>query len=513
MLYATAIKLAVCMLRKVRGVTAIYLRRGIALDEITYGLSDIDLAVVVDDEKKTGMESAKEKVSSTYDKLSRFIPFFGQVNKEFELYSTSEFFRLYANHPFFKYRFDDGKYSWKLLFGRNIIKDLPELRDSELYLPATEELKTWWLLLSAEFSLGRSLPLFKRKYLWYKAIAEAAKVYLFVCCGEKGVPREAALQRVKTYLNEEQNRCIDQVRRYAKNLTARDQFVANDLIKLFVELTQSAFSEMERKVCKCTTKKRAILHSFSYDDLIIDKKISKEIEKIENYIGKELASYLNYIALIPQIYFGLDVLNNFDIDSMHVPLVQRKFIPFKRLRDLLSLLEKYSSVQLIEPLIKNGNIALSLQPGTNYEPIKSPKQYPLFFTLMNYCPLDIIKKPDGRKTFLCDLPPDFEDCIQRRVAKINDLVSNPDVYKMKPLDFLRFFWAATRTKLLNCALKNDHIYVPLISKQICDRASHFFPEDSEWLNNLHKEYSKELQGKESQAYRFFTESIDFLKRI
>jgi len=154
---------------------------------------------------------------------------------------------LYANHPFCKYRFNEGKYNWKLLFGRNIIKDLPKLRDSELYLPPTEELKVWWSLISVELFLVRNLPLFKRKYLWYKAIAEASKVYLFVCYGKRIFSRKTALQRVKTYLNEEQNRCIDQVRKYAKNFTARDQFVVNDLIRLFVGLAQSTFSEMERK--------------------------------------------------------------------------------------------------------------------------------------------------------------------------------------------------------------------------------------------------------------------------
>jgi len=51
-IYVAAIKLAVCALRKVNDVKAIYLRRGIAHGKITYGLSDIDLAVIVNDEKR-----------------------------------------------------------------------------------------------------------------------------------------------------------------------------------------------------------------------------------------------------------------------------------------------------------------------------------------------------------------------------------------------------------------------------------------------------------------------------
>jgi len=84
---------------------------------------------------------------------------------------------------------------------------------------------------------------------------------------------------------------------------------------------------------------------------------------------------------------------------------------------------------------------------------------------------------------------------------------------MRTLSFLKFFWGVTRTKLLSHLLENDRIYIPLTSRQICEMASQCFPENSEWLNDLYREYRKELQGEESQAYRFFKKSIDFLKRI
>lgn len=514
MLYLGAVKLAVHVLRDVRGVKAIYLRRSVSHQEIIYGLSDIDLSVIVDDEKKTGVGSVKQEVSSAYDKLSHIVPLFGQADRELGLYSTSEFFGLYANHPFFRYRFNQGKQDWKLLFGEDIVESLPELQDNGLYLPATEELKIWWWsLLNAEVSSAHRLAQFKKKYLWYKAIADASKVYLFVCQGEKISHRETALHNVRKYLSQEQNRCIDQLQRYVKNLTAADRFVANDLMRLFIELTRSAFGEMERKVDRGSIKKRARLPIFERNNLIIDRKASNKIEEIENYIQKEVASYLDYVAFTPQIYLGLDVLRNSDIDSIHVILAQKEFIPVKKLRDLRSLVEECSSPQRIEPLIKNGNVVLSLLPETECESIKSQKQYPLVFTLMNYFPLDIIKSLGEEKLFQSHLPPHFDNSIRTRVARIDDLVSNPHIYKMRPLSFLRFFWGATRTKLLNYFLKNDHIYIPLTSKQICDLVSQLFPEESEWLNDLYGEYKKELEKKESQAYRFFTKSIDFLKKI
>lgn len=512
-LYLIAVRWAALVLGSVNGVEAIYLRRGLSRNEIVYGLSDIDLSVIVSDGKKVEITLVKEKISSVYDKLSHFIPLFGQANREFGLYSTSEFFRLYADYPFFKHRVNEGKKTWKLLFGRDIVKDLPEIEESELYFLATKELEAWWRLVNIEFSSGYALPQFERKYLWYKAIAEASKVYLLVCRGKKVYRREAALSEVGKCLNQEQNQCIEQVRHYVKTLTSKDDFLVDDMMKLFMELTGHIYSETERKTHKRAIRKRAILTSLHYNDLIIDKEISHKLEEIEGYIKRELAAHLDYVALLPQIYFGINVVRNFDIDSLYLVLAPKEFISVEKLRGLDSLLGKVHSLQELEPLIKHKNVFFSLRTKTKFNCVWTAGESPLFCSLVNHFLLDKIKKSEKRKTFVSALPPDFEDCIRKRVARIDEIISNPDVYKMKTLGFLRFFWGATRTKLLNHFLESDCIYVPLTSRQICEMVSQRFPENSEWLNDLYGEYRKELQGEESQAYHFFTESIDFLKRI
>ena len=76
MFYNLSIAVAVLFLRQVDGVVAIYLRRGAAKGEIIYGLSDIDLLVIVKDEEDDQKgQLTKERVRATYDRLSRFIFF------------------------------------------------------------------------------------------------------------------------------------------------------------------------------------------------------------------------------------------------------------------------------------------------------------------------------------------------------------------------------------------------------------------------------------------------------
>jgi hypothetical protein len=510
LLYVLSIKFAVFVFKKVKGVDTIYLRRGIAKNEIVYGLSDIDLSIIIND--KENIESAKEKIVSIYARFSHCIPLFADVNRELGIYSASEFLKLHGDNPFSKYRFNEGKYSWKLLFGKDIVKDLPELPDEALYLPATEELKTWWHLLNFEFSSYISIPQFQRKYIWYKAIADMSKVYLFVCHGEKVHDREGALHRVKRYLTKEQKPCIDKIERYLKNLASRENLIVDDLMRLFIDLTHHTFGVAERKAYPHEFRKKAVLSSPNYNDLLIDKRLSNTVEEVEKYIKSELQFHLKQTALIPQVYFGLDVLHNSDIDSMYMVLVVKEYIPVKKLEYLVSLFDNNCSSQKIEPFIKAGDLALSLWAKVEHLSIQTPRQCPLFYSLITHLSSGMVKNHE-RKTVQSDLSPDFDEYIRKRAEKIDKVISDPGAYKLKPLSFLRFFWSSLRTKLLDFSLQNEYIKIPLTSRQICEMANQFSPEDAEWLNDLYKGYTKELQGEESQSYRFFAKSVDFLTRI
>ena len=515
--YDLSIAIAVLLLKRVEGVLAIYLRRGAAKNEITYGISDIDLLVIIDEsEEKQPVRFTKERVASIYNRLSRFIPLFGEVEKELGMYSASEFFELYQDYDSYKYRFNEGKYTWRLLFGKDLVKDLPELQDKELYLPATEELKVWWPLINIELAPDSAYPQFKRKDLWYKAISEVSKFCLFICHGEHIQSREAALHRIKQYLTYEQRLSIDKVQGYRKDLTSKEDLIPDELMKLFLELSGKVFNEMEREVYGGSKGRKAVISVPNYRDLIWDSNVLTLIEKLETHVKRELEPFLNHIALIPQVEFNMDILLNSDVDSLDLVLVEQELIPVQKLRCFNSLFEQASPLQQVEPFIAHGTIALSLQAKRPERCIKSPKQSPLFFSFLTHDPLKLssVSVKMYHKLTQFDLPPDFlERSILKRVAKIDKIVSDAHVYRMKTLDFLRFFWATARTKLLSYQLDSDRVYIPVTSKQILEQLMEFSPKDAPWLNDFHVEYTKELLGKESEAYRYISNSVAFLNTM
>jgi len=516
--YDLSILVASLLLRRVDGVITVYLRRGVARGEIVYGLSDIDLSVIIADlgEKE---QAAKDTVRAVYQKLSRIIPLFPSSVTELGVYSLSEFYDMYEDYDFHRYRFNEGKHTWKLLFGRDLVSELPELEASELYLPATEELRKWWALLNEEFISGTYSPPFRRRYLWYKAIAEAARVYLLVCHGEDAQSRDAALSQVKSHLPDEQSCHVDRVQSFLRHLTSDEDVLADELMKLFMTMVGKSYSEMERKVYTGSKGKAVIARVPGSRELIADTKRDGILDKVGTIIRTELEPYLDSVALIPQVEFELDVLSNSDIDSFYLVLKEDGYVPIEKLRGFRSFFGGSLCPGNIEPfIVADGGIAFSLQADSvsNTIKVKSPGKYPLFFAMLDEMvssPLEIARKKNGTPIRCC-LPPDtFEETIRKRTAKIDVMISGRNVYKMRTLDFLAFFWGAARTKLLFRSLESGEIRIPLTSRQIFDALVEFSPGDSDWLNDLHREYIKELLGEEGEAYRFFSKSVDLLRHM
>ena len=513
--YDLAVVVATLLLRRVDGVLAIYLRRGMAKDEVLYGLSDIDLSVIIDDEHRDriAVKEAKERVIGTYNKLSRFIPLFIQGEEELGIYSYSEFNELFKDYDFHRYRFNEGKQTWRLLYGKDVVKALPELPENELYLPATKELGVWWLLVNDELNSAYTHPMYKRKYLWYKAIAEVSRVYLFICHGENIMNREAALCRVKEYVDSEHVRYIDKAQGYLKKLTSREDLILDELVELLILLIGKSVREMERKVYKDAEVKEVMINAPDFQDLVLEPDLLSFIEKLETYI-REMKPYLDYAALIPQVEFSMDILANTDIDSLGLVLGLKELVPFDKLRRLSSLFERNGSSQCIEPFITDGAVALSLRSDRPERCLKSLKQFPEFFALLpeqTDKPFSLLagkKQESIRFALTLDF---FQKTISRRVNKINDVISDPHIYRMKDLDFLAFFWAASRTKLLAASLDNTEVRIPVTSKQILGALTEFSPKDDLWLSDLHVEYTRELLGKESELYRYVSKSVEFLK--
>ena len=516
--YSVSIAITALFLKNLEGVVAIYLRRTGATGDIVYGLSDIDLLILIKDEAEDSKSNViKETIMKTYDRLSKFIILLGNKEQELGIYSISEFYKLFTDYPFYTYRFNDGRYTWRLLHGRDIVTELPPIEKNKLYLSSLEELKVWWDFLRSELTGEYSPPRFKKKYLWYKAISEAAKIYLLINGDTAIHSRNTALCKIKRYLSREQCLMIEKIAKYPKHLNARDDLDVNDLTRLFMTLVAQIHSNIEHKPSFNTGDRTAVIPPPGSNALIMNQSITDLISKFDHEIRYELLPYLEHIALIPQVEFEVNSLMNSDIDSFYLVLVQKSYIPIEKLRKVQSLFGQNLNPQNVEPfLVTDESTAFSLQKNEPHHCIKSIKTSPLFFALLSGNMDSSSQNVAGDEPQVIHFPASFEtieSTIRRRVTEIKTLAADKDIFKMKSFEFLKFFWGSARAILLAHYFKDCEISIPITSRQILDALIRHLPAEAIWLKALHMEYTKELLGEENQSYRYFHNAVVLLNQL
>ena len=233
-LYNLAIDLCVRRLQRIRGVRAIYLRRGLAGGQPFYGLSDLDLMVLVDDEQH---HLVAERVRYQYELLRRVIPILPPG--ELWLYHPRQFRELYEHSLFYRNRFLQGRLEWRRLYGEDLFKDLPSPVPGEERELALEELHPAWFYLAQELNPDTLHPPYLRRYVSYKAVADAARAALVAQGEDPPLSREAAWARAcREYPELSQD--LEEAGRRRHDLLSPAPVAADPLLRAYLGLARRA---------------------------------------------------------------------------------------------------------------------------------------------------------------------------------------------------------------------------------------------------------------------------------
>lgn len=121
-MYWAAIQVLVYAFKRQLGdhLETIYLRRSLTQKFQVYGLSDIDLCIVL---KEGAPQSARESAMRLFSAACARLPL---LDTHPEVFTRDEMLSLHQVDLRYYFRFIEGKRSWKTLYGRNIIEDFPE---------------------------------------------------------------------------------------------------------------------------------------------------------------------------------------------------------------------------------------------------------------------------------------------------------------------------------------------------------------------------------------------------
>ncbi len=189
-MYQVMIRLAVLVLKRYQGIVSIYLCRGCAKNEITPGISDIDLLVVTknNSEEKQSIQKAYHALGATTGHLIDYYPRLVVTRKTFEC--------PWRTSPLWQYRYHEGKTTWKLLYGTDVLSSLPGLTETQRKSSCYAEMNQWWLrfaylLFKAE---GYHQDVIMRNVICYKAVSELLNAHRALRTGEYEYSRAAGLK-------------------------------------------------------------------------------------------------------------------------------------------------------------------------------------------------------------------------------------------------------------------------------------------------------------------------------
>ncbi|MFH1964142.1 MAG: hypothetical protein ABIJ42_01235 [Acidobacteriota bacterium] len=139
MMYRVIVRFAVLVLQRYRGILSIYVCRGFAKNEITPGISDIDLALVTtnDDKDWRSVQKACRVLGIITGNLIDYHPNLVTTLEKME--------HRWHTAPSWQYRYHEGKTTWKLLYGTDVLSSLPELSETQRRSSCYAEMNHWWV--------------------------------------------------------------------------------------------------------------------------------------------------------------------------------------------------------------------------------------------------------------------------------------------------------------------------------------------------------------------------------
>ncbi len=504
--YAASLRVAVSILRRQRSLTTAYLISSMAARDIVYGLSDIDLILIIDDERH------KDEVTRAYKRLSRLIPLVKY--DEMGLYSLEEVRRRYAQRGelYLKYKlFTECKKQGRLLFGVDILAEFAELEGQERDEYILGQLAFTWSVFLKSFVVAEEPRVgVMRNYLCYKITSDMCKAYVSARWQKEIFNRRDALTYAKDSIDNTQRLQLERVQALARRGFAGE-------IPGLVDTTFDFCVHIARTAAEHLASLRAprvdtdLQLDVEETDLLLAE---ANVRNIHGMLERIRAGYGQYVRSM--IVANRDILYNSLLNEHHlcILVIPEAQLPFEAVKGLNASLKAERSPQQLHLYLLSPPLALSLN-RYDREQIQAsvvPLQWIDRAILQYLCtPTPVVF---GKPPMLAAVGKrDLLDWVLPSKSIISRFIASNEIVRLSALQFQVFFWEALHLKLLLRAVETGQA-VPLISsRQLCRQYKDRLGFDPGWLEGLHDEYRKDLNDLPSATESYFPRAAAALRQL
>jgi hypothetical protein len=504
--YRLVTRLAVLLLRRYRGVRAIYLRRGGALGKLVPWVSDLDFAVIV-----SGMSRLdREAMSSAY---RRFAAKVIVADKSLEVCDESELPRHYEI-PARQYRLLEGKATWRRLHGEDCLAHLPLLPLEKVSSGLYHEVKIWWTIFSWQLLQGRSGwddPV-QQNSVCYKVMAEVLKAELALFQGVLLFDRADALAHIKPSLGPSEGCLLEQLERIERERFRIRHTEVVEATLDFLLTYLNGFGARLSTLPRTVTQRRV---SQEFDCALQDR----FLHRAERDHARRLLEAARYRCgescrtayLLPAACIHLDELLLMIEFAAHAP---------PRLEELRRLCRFHQEAQRhlrsrVHLYLLLPHVALQVDADYHHrgwQSILCPSASPDVFDLLSNPEMALEGRPYAQAVSGAWSPLAEESLRDRRRACREKLLREHQM-GLHDSDFVRLFWKALQLELVNWFARTERIVYPLTLPAIKRALVNVGVPMPERLAALEPAYHLVLDGRTSDLTDLISPAVDYVEEL
>ena len=453
--YELVAELAVRLFRQYPEVRSIYLRRGGAKGEIVPLVSDIDFALIVDPMS----EGSLRDLHARYGRLARTTTL---LDRSLEVYDQESLRRLYEKNAYFRFRFVEGKKTWKLLYGEDYLAELPQPPIESLYGGFVTEIKVWWMAFAWRFYHDRKYRAesLTRNSLCFKTVTEVLKMELALRQGFLTFDRAEALDRALPGLTGEDLALAHDLRSiWQRGFRSSDPSILERTHRFLLRYLNRLFGQL--RTHPVARPRNGITQRLDdpWDGSFLESKEAVHLRALVDWAVDRWGERLLGARVASGVYFNLDdILLFLEVDPTSPPTLEQTLGLNRFHLTLDSRLRKRVRVFLLAP---NAGFQINVEEfKQSWQSILLPSANPEIFEMLGSSRAALL--PGTREEPAPDAwTPLVEYFFVEEKELFYELLENPAIYKLNELDFLRVFWKTAQLVVLNRAAARGQIVYPL----------------------------------------------------
>ena len=417
-------------------VRAIYLRRGYAKGEWLPGLSDLDFMVVVYD-----LDDAKrERILEKYSRCSSLT----LLPDEILEVRDERTFAEQLEDPLKKYRLVEGKATWKLLYGKDYLSVLPELKLDEITSGLYAEIAVWWAIFSwrlLQVKHNQREPVVCNS-ICYKAVAEISKAHLALNLSSLTFSRIEALTRVRTHLPRADQQLIEKLELIAgQRFIWRDNLVLGETLRFLLHYIDSLYYSFHNSCILANIK----VDCRKDEQLWTDMQYA-HVDRVLNYIAERWQDSFCGASLASSYAHELDeLILLIRINPQRIPDAKQLYDLYQvhanavGLRSPVNLYVLYQNTAFqLDATYYTGGWRSILSPLNNADVFH-------FLALPEFTLQGQLSKP-AYKSVWTSVAQEF---VRVRHSRLLDSLRSSGQNTLSDLEFLRMFWKFLQLEIIN----------------------------------------------------------------